>query len=76
MTLFKNISITQKRVIGSTGDHLKLKFDNIDAVAFKKGDLDKNLKTGDLVNIIASLDLNTWNNQTFPQLMVKEIFLV
>lgn len=74
--LFKNLSITQKRVIGSTGDHLKLKFDNVDAVAFKKGDLDKILKAGDLVNVIASLDLNTWNNQTFPQLMVKEIFLV
>ncbi len=74
--LFKNLSITQKRVIGSTGDHLKLKFDSVDAVAFKKGDLDKTLKTGDLVNIIASLDLNTWNNQTLPQLMVKEIFLV
>ncbi len=74
--LFKNISITQKRVIGSAADHLKLKFDDIDAIAFKKGDLDKTLKVGDSVNLIASLDLNIWNGSTSPQLIVKEIFPV
>jgi len=74
--LFKNIFIDQKRVIGSTGDHLKLKFGNIDAVAFKKGDLDKNLKVGDKINIVASLDLNIWNGTTSPQLIIKEIFPV
>lgn len=84
--LFKNLRIVQKRVIGSTGDHLKLKLDDpntdrlenisTDAIAFKKGDLDGQLKTGDLINVIASLDLNVWNNQTSPQLMVKEIFPV
>ena len=74
--LFKNIPITQKRVIGSTADHLKLKFDDIDAIAFKKGDLDKTLKIGDSVNLIASLDLNVWNSTTSPQLIVKEIFPV
>ncbi len=84
--LFKNLRIVQKRVIGSTGDHLKLKLDDpqtseleniiADGIAFKKGELDKDLKTGDLVNIVASLDLNTWNGQTSPQLMVKEIFPV
>ena len=84
--LFKNLRIVQKRVIGSTGDHLKLKLDDpntdklenisTDAIAFKKGDLDGQFKTGDLINVIASLDLNVWNNQTSPQLMVKEIFPV
>lgn len=74
--LFKNISITQKRVIGSTADHLKLKFDDIDAIAFKKGDLDKTLGVGDSVNLIASLDLNVWNGSISPQLIVKEIFPV
>ncbi|MDD4135555.1 MAG: single-stranded-DNA-specific exonuclease RecJ [Candidatus Shapirobacteria bacterium] len=84
--LFKNLRIVQKRVIGSTGDHLKLKLDDpntdklenisTDAIAFKKGDLDGQFKTGDLINVIASLDLNVWNNQTSPQLIVKEIFPV
>ena len=82
--LFKNLRIIQKRVLGATGDHLKLKLDDpatdklenipADAIAFKKGDLDSQFKTGDLINIIASLDLNVWNGQTSPQLIVKEIF--
>jgi len=82
--LFKNLRIIQKRVLGATGDHLKLKLDDpttdklenipADAIAFKKGDLDSQFKTGDLINIIASLDLNIWNGQTSPQLIVKEIF--
>ncbi|MFA6184960.1 MAG: single-stranded-DNA-specific exonuclease RecJ [Candidatus Shapirobacteria bacterium] len=84
--LFKNLRIIQKRVLGSTGDHLKLKLDDpntnklenipADAIAFKKGELDGQFKTGDLINIIASLDLNVWNGQTSPQLIVKEIFPV
>ncbi|MDD2225079.1 MAG: single-stranded-DNA-specific exonuclease RecJ [Candidatus Shapirobacteria bacterium] len=82
--LFKNLRIIQKRVLGSTGDHLKLKLDDpntnklenipADAIAFKKGDLDNQFQNGDLINIIASLDLNIWNGQTSPQLIVKEIF--
>lgn len=85
--LFKNLRIIQKRVLGSTGDHLKLKLDDpgckgdscgrpisTDAIAFKKGELDNQFQNGDLINIIASLDLNVWNGQTSPQLIVKEIF--
>ena len=85
--LFKNLRIIQKRVLGSTGDHLKLKLDDpeckgdscgrpipADAIAFKKGELDGQFKNGDLINVIASLDLNVWNGQTSPQLIVKEIF--
>ena len=74
--LFKNLFISQKRVIGSTSDHLKLKFGNIDAIAFKKGELDKTINVGNCVNLIASLDLNIWNGSISPQLMVKEIFPV
>ena len=74
--LFKNLKIIQKRVLGSTGDHLKLQFDGVDAIAFKKGDLDKTLNIGDSINIIASLDLNVWNGSVTPQLVVKEIFPV
>lgn len=84
--LFKNLRIVQKRVLGSTSDHLKLKLDDpetsklenipTDAIAFKKGDLDKNFKIGDSINLIASLDLNTWNGSISPQLIVKEIFPV
>jgi len=81
--LLKDIIISEKRLIGSTGNHLKLKFDDPDtprkenistnAVAFKKGHLDNQLKIGDKVDIITTLSLNTWNNITSPQLIVKEI---
>ncbi len=84
--LFKDLVVSQKRLVGSTGDHLKLKFDDpdtkklenisADAIAFKKGSMDGQLKVGDHVDIIARLELNTWNNTTLPQLMVKEIFLI
>ncbi len=83
--LFKGLQITAKKAVGSTGDHLKLKFDDpstprpenviTDAIAFKMGDREANLKIGQTLDLIASLDLNTWNNYTSPQLVVKEILL-
>lgn len=71
--LFKNLTIISKRVIGTTGDHLKLKLDHLDAIAFKKGDLDNVLKIGDKIDVIAHLSINVWNNISTPQLIVKEI---
>ncbi|MPM78005.1 hypothetical protein SDC9_125015 [bioreactor metagenome] len=73
MFLFKNIQITQKRLLGQNQEHLKLRLDNIDAIAFKKGDLDKHLKIGDLVSFTARLNLNIWNGNTSPQLIIKDI---
>ena len=81
--LFKNLKIISKRLLGTNQDHLKLKLDDpattkienltTDAIAFKKGELDSKFKTGDLINIVAHLDANTWNGTTTPQLIVKEI---
>lgn len=70
---FENLIIESKRLLGQNNDHLKLKVAGMDAIAFKKGDLDKDLKIGDTINIVAHLDANTWNGRTFPQLIVKEI---
>lgn len=75
--IFKNLAITSKRLLGQNQDHLKLKLNNnIEAIAFKKGDLDKTLNSGDTIDVIARLDSNTWNNVTLPQLIVKEIIKV
>jgi len=71
--LFENLKIDSKKILGQTQSHLKLKVSGIDAIAFKKADLDKDLTIGDSVNLVASLDANTWNGLTFPQLVVKEI---
>jgi single-stranded-DNA-specific exonuclease len=71
--LFKNVTMSNIKTIGQTGDHLKFKIENIDAIAFKKGGSIGKYKEGDRTDIIASLSLNTWNNLTTPQLIVKEI---
>ena len=83
--MFKDIKITQKRLLGQKQEHLKLKVDDpgtkskenilvgIDAIAFKKGELDKHLNIGDLVSFTARLNLNIWNNNTSPQLIIKDI---
>lgn len=71
--LFKNLKINNKRLLGTNGDHLKLKLDGIDAIFFKKGELGKTLNIGDSIDIVASLDANTWNGTTTPQLIIKEI---
>ena len=71
--LIKDLKIVGKRLLGQNGDHLKLKLDGVDAIAFKKGELDKTLNIGDSVDIVASLNANTWNGTTSPQLIIKEI---
>jgi single-stranded-DNA-specific exonuclease len=71
--LFENLVIESKKILGQTQSHLKLKVSGIDAIAFKKAEMEPNLSVGESVNIVAFLDANTWNNHTFPQLIVKEI---
>ncbi len=84
--IFRDLVVVSKRLVGSTGDHLKLKLDDpstknienigTDAIAFRQGRMDPQIKTGSRIDIVAHLDMNTWNGLSFPQLMVKEIFTV
>ncbi len=71
--LFKQVIIDSLRTIGQTNDHLKLRTGSFDAIAFKKGDLIDKLKVGDVVDLVASLSINEWNNALSPQLIIKEI---
>ena len=80
--LFKQVRVVEKRLLGSTGDHLKLKIDDpttpqkenviVDSIAFKKGEFDEKIKVGDLIDFTANLSLNIWNGYTSPQLVVKD----
>lgn len=73
--LFKGLEIKSIRVLGQTGDHLKLKFEaGLDAIGFKQGNLATKLRAGEPVSFIASLSANTWNSVTTPQLVIREIF--
>jgi single-stranded-DNA-specific exonuclease len=80
--LFKQVRVVEKRLLGSTADHLKLKIDDpatpqkeniiVDSIAFKKGEYDSKIKVGDLIDFTANLSLNIWNGYTSPQLVVKD----
>jgi single-stranded-DNA-specific exonuclease len=72
--LFKNVTVDQIRAIGQSSDHLKLKLSGFDAIAFKKGELANQIRQGTQLDIIASLSINSWNNLTNPQLIVREIY--
>lgn len=82
--LFENLIVVSKRLVGSSGDHLKLKLDDpstskveylaADAIAFRKGEYHDRLKIGSTISVAAELDANTWNGATTPQLLIKEIF--
>ncbi len=79
---FKDLKITQKRLLGQNQDHLKLVIDDPntktvekiygDAIAFRQGHLDGQIKVGDYISFVAELDLNIWNNTTTPQLIIKQ----
>jgi len=74
--LLKNIKINSFRTVGSTKDHLQLKLaNNLSAIAFKQGKMEKYLKIGQSIDILASLDINVWQNTSSPQLIIKEILL-
>ncbi|MBU1118023.1 DHH family phosphoesterase [Patescibacteria group bacterium] len=70
---FESLKINSLKLLGQNKDHLKLNLDGVDAIAFKKAELSKNLKIGDSINLVAQLSANTWNGRTTPQLIVKEI---
>ncbi|MBU4210344.1 single-stranded-DNA-specific exonuclease RecJ [Patescibacteria group bacterium] len=75
MFWFKNVKVAQKRLVGGDKSHLKLVLgDNfVDAIAFKKGYLFEQLKTGACVDIVAGMEINSWGGKQKPQLMVREI---
>ncbi len=81
--LFRQVRVVEKRLLGKNQDHLKLKIDDpetsknenisVDCIAFKKGEFDGKIKTGDLIDFTANLNLNIWNGYISPQLIVNDI---
>ncbi|OGH18065.1 MAG: single-stranded-DNA-specific exonuclease RecJ [Candidatus Levybacteria bacterium RIFCSPHIGHO2_12_FULL_38_12] len=77
----KNVGISDMRVIGRDGKHLKLKFKvqsskfkvEFDAIGFGMGNLSKEFKIGDMVDIAYVIGENTWNGSTKLQLKIKDI---
>ena len=74
--LFKNLKINSIRSL-SEGKHLKLtlKEDNfmIDAIGFNIGELAEKYCLDDKVDIVGSLDINSFNGNDSVQIVIKDI---
>lgn len=71
----KNLTLKQKKLMGSTKDHLKLLIDTPkgtkDCVWWSRGDIP--LIAGDRLDIAFAPQLNTFNGSTDIQLIIKDI---
>jgi len=75
----RNVTVKDVRVIGNGNKHLKLKVEDntsktvLEAIAFGKGDMGNELKIGQQIDVVYSIDLNEWNGIKKMQLVVKDI---
>ena len=73
--VLKNLTLKEKKLMGSNKEHLKLKIDTPngikDCVWWSKGDLP--LISGDKLDIAFAPQLNTFNGVTDIQLIIKDI---
>lgn len=74
--LFKNVEVTGVRLFGQTKNHLELSFKNsqgdvFNAISFftKANDSVKNLKSGDIINLKASLEKSFFKR--YPELRLR-----
>ena len=75
--LVENASIQLIRTVGFKKRHLQLKLNIgdklINAIGFGLGDFLKHLQPGQKIDLMAEISVNTWNNNTSIQLVVKDI---
>ena len=73
----KLINHRDTRVVGKTGDHLRLDVTDrsyaITGIAFGRADMAQHIQNGNPVDICYELDENTFNNKTTIQMMVQDI---
>ena len=73
--VLKNLTLKEKKLMGNTKEHLKLKIDTPkgtkDCIWWSKGDI--SLIAGDKLDIAFAPQLNTFNGVTDIQLIIKDI---
>jgi single-stranded-DNA-specific exonuclease len=69
----RNIRVSEMKRVGADNQHLKLKANGFQAIAFGMGDLLPELSQTKPVDIAFNLFLNQWNNQKKLELRVKDI---
>lgn len=71
----EKVKVISFRAIGENGKHMKLSLGGsrpIDAVGFGMGDRSEELKEGAMVDIVYTIDENTWNGNTKLQLKLRD----
>lgn len=69
----RNVKVTESRLVGADGKHLKLRFSSMDAIAFNMGNLYSQLQHQATVDLAYAIDMNTWNGSSRLQLKIKDI---
>ncbi|MCQ2329985.1 MAG: single-stranded-DNA-specific exonuclease RecJ [Paludibacteraceae bacterium] len=69
----------RSKIVGREGEHLKMELiDNssniaFSGIAFRKAEFNKDLKNGNPLDIVFSLEDNTFNGNTTTQMMIRDI---
>ncbi len=71
----RGVSVSDARLVGAEGKHLKLRVSSIDAIAFGMGDLYPKVKTGKPIDIAYTIDMNIWNGRKSLQLKLRDIMV-
>ncbi len=73
----KDVTVLQKRRIGSDNNHLKLlvgqENQQLDIVSFQNGHLDEVLFEQQTITVAGSLEINEWNGRSKPQMLMQDV---
>jgi len=69
----RGVTVSDARLVGADGKHLKLRLSAFDAIAFGMGNLSPKLKNGTVIDIAYTIDMNVWNGNKKLQLKIKDI---
>jgi single-stranded-DNA-specific exonuclease len=67
------VEIKDVRLVGADGKHLKLRIGPFEAIAFGMGNMYPKLKSGAVIDIAYTVDMNVWNGNKKLQLKLKDI---
>ena len=76
----KNLEVQECKVL-SNGKHLKLKFTDgektwVPANAWRKGHLGKNISVGSKVDVVFTLDIDTWMGNNKLTMIIEDISVI
>jgi single-stranded-DNA-specific exonuclease len=71
----RGVTVSEARLVGTDGKHLKLRVSSLDAIAFGMGNMSPKLKNGTTIDIAYTIDMNVWNGNKKLQLKIKDIHI-